>query len=64
MPTVQQAIKKLIDNVSVTDRQEGSIKTSTDYLDGHLTKAVNNLDIDRTFVNGSYERDTINKTIR
>jgi tRNA nucleotidyltransferase (CCA-adding enzyme) len=59
MPTVLQAIKKLIDKVSVTDRQEESIKTSTDYLNGHLTKDENDLDIDSTFVNGSYERDTI-----
>lgn len=59
MPTVQQGIKKLIESVSVTDRQEESIKTSTNYLDGHLTKDENNLNIDSTFVNGSYERDTI-----
>lgn len=59
MPTILQSIRKLIENISVTDRQENSIKTSTGYLDGHLTKVQNNLDIDNTFVNGSYERDTI-----
>lgn len=59
MPTLLKAIKKLIEKVSVTDRQEESIKTSTDYLNGHLTKDSNNLDINSTFVNGSYERATI-----
>lgn len=59
MPTLLQSIQKMIDNISVTDRQEETIDKSTNYLDGHLTKEENDLNIDNTFVNGSYERETI-----
>lgn len=59
MATLLQSIQKMIDNISVTDRQEEYIETSTNYLNGHLTKEENDLNIDCTFVNGSYERETI-----
>jgi hypothetical protein len=59
MPTLLQSIQKMIDNISVTDRQEETIDKSTNYLDSHLTKDENDLNIHNTFVNGSYERETI-----
>ncbi len=59
MPTLLQSIDEMIDNISVTDRQEESIETSTSNLDDNLTNDDNDLDVDSTFVNGSYERDTI-----
>lgn len=59
MATLLQKIKEMIDNISVTDKQEDTINTSTNNLSNHLTKDKNDLDIDSTFVNGSYERDTM-----
>lgn len=59
MPTLLQLIGEMIDNISVTDRQEESIQASTNNLNDHLTNDDNKLNIDSTFVNGSYERDTI-----
>lgn len=59
MATLLQKIKEMIDNISVTDKQEDTINTATNNLYNHLTKNENNLDIDSTFVNGSYERDTM-----
>jgi hypothetical protein len=59
MATLLQKIKEMIDNISVTDRQEDTINTATNNLSNHLKKDENDLDIDSTFVNGSYERDTM-----
>ena len=59
MASLLESIKSMIDNVSVTDRQEESIETSTNNLNDHLTDDENKLDVESTFVNGSYERDTI-----
>ena len=59
MATLLQKIKEMIDNISVTDKQEDTINTATNNLSNHLTKDENDLDIDSTFVNGSYERDTM-----
>lgn len=57
--TLLQSIDKLLDNISVTDRQEENIKNSVSNLDGHLTKKDNGLHIKSTFTNGSWDRDTI-----
>jgi hypothetical protein len=57
--TLLQHINGFIDNISVTDRQEESIKGSLSNLDTHLMEKDNDLHVDRTFTNGSYERDTI-----
>jgi len=57
--TFLQHISEFIDNISVTDRQEESIKGSISNLDTHLKNKDNDLHVDRTFTNGSYERDTI-----
>ena len=59
MATLLQKIDEMIDNISVTDRQEESIETSTNNLSDNLTNDDNELNVDSTFVNGSYERDTI-----
>ncbi len=59
MATLLQSIEQLIDNVSITDRQEENIKNSVSNLDSHLRKEGNNLFVESTFTNGSYERDTI-----
>lgn len=57
--TLQQSINQFIDNISVTDRQEDGIKTSLDNIYYHLMKSDNGLYVERTFTNGSYDRDTI-----
>ncbi|WP_028298599.1 SMODS domain-containing nucleotidyltransferase [Olivibacter sitiensis] len=57
--TLSQAINRFIDNISVTDRQEGNIKGSLDNIYYYLKKKDNGLQVKRTFTNGSYERDTI-----
>lgn len=57
--TLLQSITQLIDNISVTDRQEESIQSSLSNLDGHLKNEDNDLYVKRTFTNGSYERDTM-----
>lgn len=56
--TLLKSINQLIDNISVTDKQEDSITASINNLDGYLLNKENNLHIDKTFRNGSYERDT------
>lgn len=58
MATLLQSIQKLIDNITVTDRQEENIKQSLSNIDGYLTDNENGLSVERTFTNGSYERDT------
>ncbi|VTR29699.1 SMODS domain-containing nucleotidyltransferase [Sphingobacterium thalpophilum] len=57
--TLLQAINRFIDNISVTDRQESSIRTSLDNINYYLKNKDNSLHVKRTFTNGSYERDTI-----
>lgn len=58
MATLIQSIGQLIDNVTVTDRQEKNIQQSLTNLEGFLRSEKNNLGITRIFTNGSYERDT------
>lgn len=57
--TLLQSIDKLIDNITVTDRQEENIKNSLSNIEGHLKKKDNDLHVAETFTNGSWERDTI-----
>jgi len=57
--TLIQCINGLIDNISVTDRQEDNIQSSLSNLESHLKEKENNLNVTRTFTNGSYDRDTI-----
>lgn len=57
--TLLECIRGLIDNISVTDRQEESIKGSLSNLEGHLKDEDNDLHVTKIFTNGSYERDTI-----
>jgi len=59
MPTLLQSIEELINNITVTDRQEDNIRQSLSNIETHLKDKENNLNIERTFTNGSYERDTI-----
>lgn len=59
MPTLLQCIDTLIDNISVSDRQEENIKASLSNIEGYLNDKENDLSVSRTFTNGSYERDTI-----
>ena len=58
MATLLLSIQTLIDNISVTDRQEENIKQSLSNIDGYLIDKENGLSVERTFTNGSYERDT------
>jgi hypothetical protein len=57
--TLLQSINQFVENICVTDRQEGSIKTSLDNIYRHLTDDENDLALVRVFTNGSYDRDTI-----
>lgn len=57
--TLLQCINQFIDNISVTDRQEEGIKTSLGNIYGYLMDEDNSLFVERTFTNGSYDRDTI-----
>lgn len=57
--TLLQAIKKFIDNISVTDRQEENIQGSLSNLELNLCCDDNGLSVIKLFTNGSYERDTI-----
>ena len=59
MSTLLQSINDLIENISVTDRQEENIETSFENLKSSLTKVDNGLSVKEVFLNGSYERDTI-----
>jgi hypothetical protein len=58
MPTLLQSITSLIDNITVTDRQEDNIKGSLSNLESSLKDKESGLFIDRTFTTGSYDRDT------
>lgn len=59
MKTLLQCINDLIDNISVTDRQEENIKASVSNLTGYLKGTKSGLFVHDVFTNGSYERDTI-----
>lgn len=58
MATLLQFIDKMIENITVTDRQEENIKSSISNIDNYLMKEENNLFVSKTFTTGSYERDT------
>ena len=57
--TLLQAIQKLVENITVTDRQEENIDNSFNNLKSNLEKEDSGLSVKRVFLNGSYERDTI-----
>jgi hypothetical protein len=57
--TLLESIKKFVDNVSITDRQEENIKNSLSNLESHLKDEESNLYVNECFTNGSWERDTI-----
>src|SRR5574344_1342739 len=59
MSTLLQSINDLIENISVTDRQEENIEASFSNLQTQLTKDESGLSVKEVFLNGSYERDTI-----
>lgn len=59
MKKLLQSISEMVDNISVTDRQEETITTSVNNLDSHLTAEKCDLSVNETFTNGSWERDTI-----
>lgn len=59
MSTLLQSISDLIENISVTDRQEANIEASFENLKTCLTKEESGLSVKEVFLNGSYERDTI-----
>lgn len=58
MATVLQCIQTLIDNITVTDRQEENIKQSLSNIQGYLKDKESGLSVENTFTNGSYQRDT------
>ncbi|HCN48180.1 MAG TPA: hypothetical protein DIT10_03670 [Chryseobacterium sp.] len=58
MATLLQSIQKLIDNITVTDKQEENISASV----GNIISTLEEdgaLYLKESFLNGSYERDTI-----
>jgi hypothetical protein len=59
MATLLQCIKSLIDNITITNRQEDNIDKSVSNINTHLLKEESNLNVKKIFLNGSYERDTI-----
>lgn len=56
--TLLQSIDKLIENISITDKQEENIKASVGNITDTLEKD-DTLHLKETFLNGSYERDTM-----
>lgn len=58
MPTLLQSIDKLIENITVTDKQEENISSSVNNITTTL-EDDKTLMLKETFLNGSYERDTI-----
>lgn len=58
MATLLQSIQKLIDNITVTDKQEENISASVGNIISTLEKD-DALYLKESFLNGSYERDTI-----
>ena len=59
MSTLLKSINDLIENISVTDRQEANIEAAFENLKSSLTNEDNGLSVKDVFLNGSYERDTI-----
>ncbi len=57
--TLLQSIDTLIENISVTDKQEENIKNSLSNIESHLKEEDSGLHVDDTFTNGSWDRDTI-----
>jgi len=57
--TLLESIKILVDNVTITDRQEENIKNSLSNLESHLEDEESKLFVKECFTNGSWERDTI-----
>lgn len=57
--TLLQSIDTLIDNITVRDRQEENIKNSLSNIEGQLKTKDNGPYVDETFINGSWESDTI-----
>lgn len=58
MPTLLQSIQSLVDNITVTDKQEENISSSINNITSTL-EGDETLKLKETFLNGSYERDTI-----
>lgn len=58
MATLLQSIQTLIENITVTDRQEENISSSVNNIISTLEKD-DALYLKESFLNGSYERDTI-----
>src|SRR5690606_2321587 len=58
MPTLLQSISKLIENITVTDKQEENISSYVNNITTTLEEDET-LMLKETFLNGSYERDTI-----
>lgn len=58
MLTLFQAIQSLIDNITVTDKQEENITSSVNNITSTL-EDDETLNLKECFLNGSYERDTI-----
>lgn len=58
MLTLSESITKMVDNISVTDRQEDTITTTIENLDSYLIDEESELYITETFTNGSWERET------
>lgn len=59
MPTLLESIEKMVENITVTDRQEDTVNTAVENLDSYLTDEDSELFVEETFTNGSWERDTI-----
>lgn len=57
--TLLQSIDTLIENISVTDKQEENVKNSLSNIESHLKNEESELYVDETFSNGSWDRDTI-----
>ncbi|MEN5380639.1 nucleotidyltransferase [Sphingobacterium kitahiroshimense] len=57
MATLLQSIKTLVDNITVTDKQEENILSSVNNITSTL-ESEDKLYIKEIFLNGSYERDT------
>lgn len=64
MRTLLQCIDGLIENITVTDRQEENIKGSVNNLTICLKDPDNDLHVSEVFTNGSYERDTIIRPLK
>jgi hypothetical protein len=48
--TLLESIKKLVENVDITDRQEENIENSLKNLKGHLEKEENKLFVKECFI--------------